>query len=107
MALLVVGIFRFFSHEYQTQESAKQSQQQIPPEPRIEVEPWQQLVNVHARENHILNTYAWVNQKDGTVRIPINQAIDELAKKGLPSHDYLSDILAGRKPPQGSNNAVK
>jgi hypothetical protein len=107
VALLVVGIFRFFSHEYQTQESAKQSQQQIPPEPRIEVEPWQQLLDVHAREDHVLNSYAWVNKGSGVVRIPIHQAIDELAKKGLPSHDYLSDILAGRKPPQGSNNAVK
>jgi len=107
VALLVVGIFRFFSHTYQTQEMAKQSQQQIPPEPRIEVEPWQQLLDVHAREDHVLKSYAWVNKSQGTVRIPINQAIDELAKKGLPSHDYLSDILAGRKPPQGSKNAVQ
>jgi hypothetical protein len=107
VALLVVGIFRFFSHTYQPQESAKQSQAQIPPEPRIEVEPWQQLLSVHAREDHVLTSYAWVDRQGGVVRIPINQAMDELAKKGLPSHDYLSDILAGRKPPQGSKNAVK
>jgi hypothetical protein len=107
VALLVVGIFQFFSHTYQTQESAKQNQPQIPPEPRIEVEPWQQLLTVRAREDHVLSSYAWVNQKEGTVRIPIKQAMDELAQKGLPSHDYLSDILAGRKPPQGSKNAVK
>src|SRR5271169_5662537 len=102
VALLVVGIFRFFSNTYQTQESAKQNQQQIPPEPRIEVEPYKQLLDVHAREDHVLKSYAWVDKSQGIVRIPIDQAIDELAKKGLPSHDYLSDILAGRKPPQGS-----
>jgi hypothetical protein len=102
-----VGIFRFFSNTYQTQELAKESQQQVPPQPRIEVEPGQQLLEVHARENHVLTSYAWVDKSQGTVRIPINQAMDELAKKGLPSHDYLSDILAGRKPPQGSKNAVK
>jgi hypothetical protein len=107
VALLVVGIFQFFSHTYQTQESAKQNQPQIPPEPRIEVEPWQQLVNVHAREDHVLSSYAWVDKKDGIVRIPIEQAMDELAKKGVTSHDYLSDIVAGRKSPQGSKNAVK
>jgi hypothetical protein len=107
VALLVVGIFRFFSNTYQTQELAKESQQQVPPQPRIEVEPGQQLLEVHARENHVLTSYAWVDKSQGTVRIPINQAMDELAKKGLPSHDYLSDILAGRKPPQGSKNAVK
>jgi hypothetical protein len=103
VALLVVGIFRFFSTTYQTQESAKQNQQQIPPEPRIEVEPWQQLLDVHAREDHVLNSYAWVDKNQGIVRIPITQAMDDLAKKGLPSHDYLQDILAGK----GSKNAAK
>jgi hypothetical protein len=93
VAVLVVGIFRFFSHEYQTQESAKQSQQQIPPEPRIEVEPYKQLLDVHAREDHVLSSYAWVDKSQGIVRIPIDQAIDALAKKGLPSHDYLQDVL--------------
>jgi hypothetical protein len=93
VALLVIGIFRFFSYTYQTQESAKQSQQQIPPEPRIEVEPWQQLLDVHAREDHVLSSYAYVDKQQGIVRIPIDQAIDALAKKGLPTHDYLPDIL--------------
>jgi hypothetical protein len=93
VAVLVVGIFRFFSNEYQTQESAKQAQQQIPPQPRIEVEPYRQLIDVHAREDHVLSSYAWVDKSQGTVRIPIDQAIDELAKKGLPSHDYLQDVL--------------
>ena len=107
VALLAVGIFRYFSHTYQTQEAAKQSVPQIPPEPRIEVEPWQQLITVHAREDHVLTSYAWVDKSQGTVRIPIDQAIDELAKKGLPSHDYLADILAGKKSVQGSKDAVK
>ena len=93
VALLVVGIFQFFSHTYQTQESARQNQQQIPPEPRVEVEPYRQLLDVHAREEHVLSSYAWVDKGQGIVRIPINQAIDELAKKGLPTHDYLQDIL--------------
>ena len=49
------------------------------------------------------------------MRVPIDRAIDMLAQKGLPSHDYLGDILAGKKPPappsaepkktQGSINA--
>ena len=33
------------------------------------------------------------------MRVPIDRAIDMLAQKGLPSHNYLDDILAGRKPP--------
>ena len=107
VAMLVVGIFQYLNHTYHPAEAAKQAQTQIPPEPRVEPQPWQQLLTVRAREDHVLKSYAWVDKKQGVVRIPIDQAIDELAKKGLPSHDYLSDILAGRKPPQGSTNAVK
>jgi len=106
-ALLVVGIFQYFSHTYQPQQTARETPQQIPPEPRVEELPWQQIVNVRARENHVLTSYAWTDKQQGIVRIPIDQAIDKLAEKGLQSHDYLSDILAGRKPPQGSKNGSK
>jgi hypothetical protein len=69
---------------------------------------------MRVREDHVLNSYAWVDKQAGIVRVPIDRAIDMLAAKGLPSHNYLDDILAGRKPPtlgkpaagekQGSNN---
>ncbi len=109
---LSIGIFRYFHTVNRTGESAKENQQQIPPEPRVEVEPFQQLKSVRAREDHVLSTYAWVDKKEGTVRIPIDQAIDQLMKQGLPSHDYLQDMQAGRKPPapakpQGTTNAAK
>lgn len=96
--VLVVGIFRYFYDTYSTAEAAKLSQPVIPPAPRVEVAPSLQLQDLHAKEDHILTTYAWVNKQTGTVRIPIDRAIDLLAAKGLPSHNYLDDILAGRKP---------
>src|SRR5215472_1086407 len=95
VALLDVGIFQFFSHTYHPLESAKQAQPVVPPEPHVEVEPWQQVKTVRAREDHVLTSYAWVDKKQGVVRIPVDQAIDEMVKKGLQSHDYLADILAG------------
>ena len=84
-------------------------------EPTVEnkIEPWQQLKGVRAHEEHILHSYAWVDQKEGTVRIPIDRAIDILSQKGLPTHDYLQDIMSGKKPPmpaqqqQGNKNAPK
>jgi hypothetical protein len=109
VCLLVVGIFRYFHTENKVAQTAKDWQQQIPPEPRVEEHPAEQLVTVRARENHVLSTYAWLDQKEGTVRIPIDKAIDKLAQQGLPSHDYLADIQAGKKPPtpKGSTNVVK
>lgn len=117
VCILVVGIFQFFAHTYQPEQNAQASPQQLPPEPRIEEYPWKQLQELHAHEDHILNSYALIDQKQGIVRVPVDRAIDMLAEKGLPHHDYLDDILAGRKPPmppppppepkkaQGSSNA--
>jgi len=99
VAVLTIGIFRYLNDTYHPERSAKQAPVQIPPEPRLEVNPSEQIKDLRAHEDHVLNTYAWVDQKTGTVRVPIGQAIDLLAAKGLPSHDYLADILAGRKPP--------
>jgi len=110
--VLVVGIFRYFYDTYSTEQATRLSQPVIPPEPRIEVAPYEQLQQVRAKEDHVLTTYAWVDKDGGKVRVPIDQAIDMLAAKGLPSHNYLDDILAGRKSPaaatnqkQGSSNA--
>jgi hypothetical protein len=110
--VLVIGIFRYFYSSYSTAEAIKQSQPVIPPEPRIEVAPYEQLQQIRVKEDHILSSYAYVDKESGVVRVPIDKAIDMLAAKGLPSHNYLDDILAGKKPPaakqseaQGNSNA--
>jgi hypothetical protein len=106
VCLLVVGIFRYLYTTYRTEEAVKLSQPVIPPEPRIEVAPYEQLQQLRAREDHILHSYAWVDKQAGTVRIPIDRAIDMLAQKGVPSHNYLDDILAGRKPSAASQQGT-
>ena len=107
ICLLVVGIFRYFYSYYGTAEATRLSQPVIPPEPRIEVAPYEQFQQLHAHEEHVLSTYAWVDKQAGTVRIPIDRAIDLLAAKGLPSHNYLDDILAGRKSPAAAPAPAK
>lgn len=104
--LITVGIFQYFHSTNKVAQIEKETKQQIPPEPRVEEHPWEQIVNIRARENHVLSSYAWVDQKNGVVRIPIDKAIDKLAQQGLPSHDYMADIQAGKKP-QGKGNATK
>jgi hypothetical protein len=114
-AFLTIGIFRYLHSSNKVDEANTANPQQLAPEPRVEEKPYEQLISVRAKEEHVLNSYAWVDQKEGTVRVPIANAIDILAQKGLPSHDYLQDMLAGRKPPmppkapeaktQGTKNA--
>ena len=95
VCLLVVGIFQYFHTTYLPPQ-ATQVPPQVPPEPRVEEKPYLQLQNLRTLEDHVLNSYAWVDQNQGTVRVPIDRAIDMVAQKGLPHHNYLDDIVAGR-----------
>ena len=40
------------------------------------------LKAVRAEEDQVLNSYGWVDQQKGVVRIPIDAAIDLLAQNG-------------------------
>src|SRR5580692_1223269 len=57
----------------------------LPPEPRLQAEPKIELKDLRADEDAILNSYGWIDPNKGIVRIPIDQAIDIVAQKGLPS----------------------
>jgi hypothetical protein len=58
---------------------------QAPPEPRIQSKPQVEIWQLRAREDAVLKTYGWVDKQAGTVRIPIDRAIDLLAQRGLPA----------------------
>jgi len=57
----------------------------VPPEPRLQTDPLQDLQALHSEEDAVLNTYGWVDRKAGVVRIPVQRALDLLAQRGLPS----------------------
>jgi hypothetical protein len=80
------GLFNFFASRPQAvqPQSALGSPQPTPPGPRLETDMvlgWQTL---RATEQARLNTYGWVDQKAGVVRIPIDRAMDLIAQRGLP-----------------------
>jgi hypothetical protein len=54
------------------------------PDPRLEVDERGQLNGIRLAEENTLYSYGWVDEKAGTVRIPIDRAIDLLAQRGLP-----------------------
>jgi hypothetical protein len=56
----------------------------LPPEPRLQPAPVLDLRALRADERARLDTYGWVDRKAGVVRIPIDRAIDILARRGLP-----------------------
>ena len=56
-----------------------------------------ELQQMRAAEDQILNSYGWVDQKKGVVRVPIARAIDLLAQRGLP-------MRAAHGKPNNANN---
>lgn len=59
--------------------------QKLPPEPRLQPTPVIDLKTFRANEDKLLNSYGWVDQSKGVVRIPVDKALDLVAKEGLPS----------------------
>ena len=56
------------------------------PTPRVQTDDGDQdVADMHAREDLLLNNYTWVDQSKGTVRIPIEQAMQLIAQRGLPA----------------------
>ena len=54
---------------------------QLPPEPRLTARPYEELQNLRAHEDAVLNHYGWQNQKNGIVHIPIDKAMDLVAQR--------------------------
>ena len=54
------------------------------PSPRLEDDERGQMNGIRLREEQALNSYGWVDEKAGTVRIPIERAMDLIAQRGLP-----------------------
>jgi hypothetical protein len=56
------------------------------PTPRLLIDDGDEdVAQLHARENLLLDNYTWVDQSKGTVRIPIDRAMELLAQRGLPA----------------------
>jgi hypothetical protein len=54
----------------------------VPPAPRLQTLPVQDLDAFRAEEERTLTTYGWVDEQAGTVRIPIAEAMRLLVERG-------------------------
>jgi hypothetical protein len=65
------------------------------PAPQLEIDERSQLDKIRLDEEQTLSSYDWVDQKAGTVRIPIDRAMDLIAQRGLPVRAQGADQTAG------------
>lgn len=68
-----------------TRPLASELRRQAPPEPRLQTEPLKDLAALHAWEDRVLTTYAWVDRGAGVVRIPVDRAKALILERGLPA----------------------
>jgi hypothetical protein len=86
--LVLAGLFKYF----QTRENAEQGppgaaamQGRLPPAPRLQTNPIGDLRAFQTGEEKVLDSYGWLDQKAGTVHIPIDRAMDLVVQRGLPA----------------------
>ena len=90
LALAVFVLFRYFN----AREGAKVApeyplavtdENRLPPEPRLQINPREDLQSLRANEDAILSGYGWVDKNAGIVRIPIDRAMTLTLQRGLPA----------------------
>jgi len=119
-AILMYAVYRAF----QAQEVAKdrpasplvdRSKPHLPPEPRLQDRPDLDLQRYQMEQERILTSYGWLDPARRIVRIPVDQAIEILAARGLPwkassVSGAVPDAVAPRSPapaPDVQGEAVK
>ena len=96
------GLFRYYAgHQTLGPPASPFTQARpLPPlgKPRLQAAPRQDLEQMLQQQNQILNSYGWVDQKSGIVRIPIERAMDVLLQRGLP-------VRGGNQPAASNRNS--
>jgi hypothetical protein len=73
------------------------------PTPRLQTDDGnQEIAEMHAREDLLLNHYSWVDRSSGKVRIPIARAMQIIAEHGLPvapEEQTSEPLMAGDRAP--------
>lgn len=110
--VLMVWLHNFFNEQTQRATpppSPLMTERQLPPGPRLQVEPAKDLDEVRAAEDSVLNSYGWVVPNAGVVRIPIDRAIELVVQRGLPvrSAGEMEDEKSGAQLAKIDNGGVQ
>jgi hypothetical protein len=84
---LVLFLFRYLGERAMRGDAppppmARTEPGRVPPAPRLQTLPAQDMGAFRAEEDRTLTTYGWVDEGAGTVHIPIEEAMRRLAERG-------------------------
>ena len=84
LALLVISCFALIAAYPGALPDVDRSKNISPPGPNLQTDPQSDLRQFRAKEETRLTTYYWVDKQNGTVHIPIDQAMQKLVATGIP-----------------------
>jgi hypothetical protein len=77
------------------------------PAPQLETNERTELNNIRLREENVLSSYDYVDKNAGTVRIPIDRAMDLLVERGLPVMNQAHNAATQNAKPTGAEKGTK
>jgi hypothetical protein len=85
----LLGVYERQHERAQTQvyPMAAGQQDRLPPTPRLQQNPQQELQELRAKQKALLEGYSWVNKESGLARIPIEDAMKIVVARGLPARE--------------------
>jgi hypothetical protein len=89
LVVVMVGmkwVFDYFGRVQQLGPPATPFEQgrTLPPMPRLQAEPEQDLARLRQQQEEAVDSYGWVDRNRGVVHIPVARAMDLLLERGLP-----------------------
>ena len=75
------------------------------PNPRLETDERGQLNDIRLKEEQTLSTYDYIDKNAGTIRIPIERAMDLIAQRGLPTRIPLNFGMSMHSVPPATTPA--
>jgi hypothetical protein len=70
-------------HEVQVAPMMAQNPQQPPPGPQLQNDPAKDMAKMRTDEDVLLDRAGWVDRQGGTLRVPVNVAIDAIVQRGI------------------------
>jgi len=77
----------------------------VPPSPRLEISPPENLKELREREATVLDAPAWIDQPQGKIRLPIDLALDVVARRGLGEETPPAEAAAPTAEPGATTAA--
>ncbi|HXU30216.1 MAG TPA: hypothetical protein VN851_06540 [Thermoanaerobaculia bacterium] len=78
----------------------------VPPSPRLEISPPENLKELREREATVLDAPSWIDETQGKVRLPIDLALDVIARRGLGEAAPAEPAPVAVEPPAGDMTAA-